>query len=439
MKSGFARPNTYYRATVKDDWVQRSQLSGRIDAQVVVIGAGFAGLNTALELLERGVTDVVVIEAGEIGQGASGRNGGFVFGGYSLAEDALLAQNHLTDAQRLYALTAEAVRTIRARAMTSTLDCHVSDAGVVWANWFQVDQMITPRQVLLRDSYGVQWEPLDPTALRTYVRSDQYSAGMFEREAFHFHPLRYAAELARRIEQFGGKIFTHSPVVSIDKDGLRWRISTEGGDVHARETVLCGGGYHHGLHRMAEAAMMPISTYVMVTEPLGDRLSAVLPGSAAVYDSRFAFDYYRKLNDGRLLWGGRISVVDPSTDRAQALLQKDMSRVFPSLKDVRIDYAWSGLMSYARHQMPQLARTVDGLWVAQAFGGHGVATTTVGGQVMAQAIEAYLSSKPMPPDWQWFAPYGLSRTHGKFGLAAAQLTYWKAQSLDWFRKRVTKR
>lgn len=424
------KPQTYYRATIDDALVQRAPLREANTATVVVVGAGFAGLNTALRLLESGVPDVVLLEAGEIGQGASGRNGGFVFGGYSLSEESLYRRLGRADAVRLYGLTLDAVQRIRERAQTAAVSCDVEDHGVVWANWFRDPAAITHRQQVLGNVYGVEWESLDSTQLRSYVVSDHYSGGTLERDAFHFHPLRYAAELARRIEGLGGRICTASAVIGLARTSDGWSVRTAHGEVRCAQVALCGGGYLHGVHARVEGAMMPIATYVMVTEPLGSALDAVLPGKAAVYDSRFAFDYYRKLHDGRLLWGGRISVHDPSPERMRKHLRADLRRVFPSLAEARIDHVWSGLMSYARHQMPQLAEPEPGLWTAQAFGGHGVATTTVGGEVLGTAIAARLQGQPMPAEFETFQQFGLVGAGHKLGLATAQLGYWAAQTAD---------
>ena len=179
---------------------------------------------------------------------------------------------------------------------------------------------------------------------------------------------------------------------------------------------------------------MPIATFVMVTEPLGEALNAVLPSGAAVYDTRFAFDYYRRLVDDRLLWGGRISIKGRSPSQVSDLLRKDLRKVFPSLADARVDYAWNGWMSYAAHQMPQMKQLRDGLWVAQAFGGHGVATTHAAGELLAEAIVRTRRGVAMSDDWNALQRYGLSSTHKPFGFIAAQLEYWRAEFMDAIRR-----
>jgi gamma-glutamylputrescine oxidase len=150
---------------------------------------------------------------------------------------------------------------------------------------------------------------------------------------------------------------------------------------------------------------------------------------AAIYDSRFAFDYYRALPDTRLLWGGRISVRNRSPQAVKRLLKKDLFRVFPQLGDVKIDYAWSGLMSYARHQMPQIGGD-NGLWWAQAFGGHGLAPTCAAGELLAAAIA------DGDDGWKQFSEYGLDSTHRPFGYLGAQTAYWWQQGQDWLKVRM---
>ncbi len=286
------------------------------------------------------------------------------------------------------------------------------------------------RQQLLADHYGVQWEWLAQAELRDLIHSERYFDGLFERDALHLHPLNYAIGLAAAAAAQGVRIHEQSGVRRLRRDGLRWRIETAHGSLHADQVVLACGGYLAGLQRKIDRSILPIATYVMVTEPLGDRLGECLHTRAAIYDSRFAFDYYRPLVDGRLLWGGRISIRNRSPDAVRRLLRQDMLRVFPALKDARIDYAWSGLMSYARHQMPQIGGRDDGLWWAQAFGGHGLSSTCAAGELLAAAIAEG------DDGWKAFADYGLPSTYRPFGYLAAQAGYWRAELNDWFKVRL---
>lgn len=399
-------------------------LAGSTRARVCVIGGGFAGLNTALGLAERGVRDVLLLEARQVGFGASGRNGGFAFGGFSRGEEALLKELGPRRAKALYRGTIEALALIRRRTDTYAIDCDRVDAGVIWANWFRDPELLLSRQRLLSDHYGAEWQWLPRPEVRARVLSDRYHDALYEASAFHFHPLKYARGIAQAAAGHGVAIHEGSPAVSLQRSGNDWLVGTPGGQVLAENVVLACGGYLAGLRRDVDRAVLPIATYVMVTEPLGTRMGEILTTQAAVYDTRFAFDYYRPLPDSRLLWGGRISVRDRPAAAVERLLRRDMSKVFPQIDGVGVEYAWSGLMSYARHQMPQIGQVEQGLWLGQAFGGHGVAPTAFAGEVIASAIAEGDSR------WREFSDYSLVSALKPAGFIGAQLSYWWAEARD---------
>lgn len=413
----------YYSATAVQA-PATGALDGAVEAEVCIVGGGFAGLATAAGLAERGRREVVVLEARTLGFGASGRNGGFVFGGYSRGEGRLLADLGPVRAREAYGLTTLAVGLVRERIRRHGIACDVTDGGVIWANWFDDAAILRERQTLLSRAFGVDWQWLGRGTMREKIVSERYGEGLYEPDAFHFHPLSYARGLGRVLLDAGVAIHEHSPAVGLARDGAGWRVQTPHGCVHAKAVVLACGGYLAGLRREVDRAVLPIATYVMVTEPLGGRMQEVLRTPAAVYDTRFAFDYYRPLPDTRLLWGGRISVRDRSPGDVKALLVRDMLRVFPRLRGVAIDHAWSGLMSYARHEMPQVGEIEPGLWVAQAFGGHGVAPTTAAGELVASGIAEG------DRRWALLSGYGLVPAYKPAGFGAAQLAYWWAQAKD---------
>ncbi len=183
-------PTSYYRATATP-YPAWEPLQGSTHARVAVIGGGFAGLNTALGLAERGVRDVVLLEREQVGFGASGRNGGFVFAGYSLGEQALLDQLGEARAQALFQLTTAAVGRIRRRVADYAIPCDAVDEGVIWANWFRDPAVLRRRQQLLAEHYDVNWQWLPEAELRARIRSERYHDGLYERDALHLHPLNY--------------------------------------------------------------------------------------------------------------------------------------------------------------------------------------------------------------------------------------------------------
>ncbi|KFN45258.1 NAD(P)/FAD-dependent oxidoreductase [Arenimonas composti] len=399
-------------------------LRGRHEAAVCIVGGGFAGLNTALGLAERGVGQVLLLEAQDLAHGASGRNGGFVFGGFSRGEAQLLSELGPVRAKALYRGTRDAVGLIRRRIADHGIACDHTDAGVLWTNWFRDPTPLRERQRLLAEHFDTRWDWVPAAQLADIVRSGRYADALFERDALHFNPLAYAHGIAATAAARGVALHAGSPATALVRDGAGWCVRTPEGEVRARDVVLACGGYLAGLRTEVDAGVLPIATYVMVTAPLGARMDEILRTRAAIYDSRFAFDYYRPLPDTRLLWGGRISVRDRRPAAVQRLLYRDLLRVFPQLDGIRIEDAWSGLMSYARHEMPQIGRIDEGLWLAQAFGGHGVAPTTFAGEVLAAAIAEGDAR------WREFADYGLVSALKPAGFLAAQLGYWWLQAKD---------
>ena len=410
--------SSFYEATVERP-ARPSLSTAREQAAVCIVGGGFAGLATALGLVERGVRDIVILEAQRVGFGASGRNGGFVFGGYSLECEDMLRILGPTDARALYRLTLDALELIRARIARHAIDCDVVDAGVILADWFGQPERLAAQRELMRTSFGVDWEPISKSALSERLKTDRYHGGLLERNGFHFHPLKYALGIAKALTDAGVRIYERSAALAIarEREQDRYLVSTTNGSIEARHVVMAGGGYARGVYRPVERAVLPIATYVVATEPLGPRLADAIDCGSAVYDTRFSFDYYRALRDTRILWGGRISIFERNPRAIATRLMRDLLRVYPQLKGIRLDYAWGGLMSYARHKMPQIGQCGDGVWHAVGFGGHGVTPTTAAGELLAAAIG---EGRPIPAP---FARFGLEPTHGVLGLAAAELTY----------------
>lgn len=189
--------NDYYRATSAA--ADYPPLDGAAEHAICIIGGGFAGLATAMSLMERGQTDVVLLEADAIGFGASGRNGGFVFGGFSLGERGLVGAVGAGEARKLYQLTLDAVATIRRRIGQYGIECEAREEGVYLANWFGDDRILDAQQRYMADKLGVEWQRIGRAELGDRLLTGRYSGALFEPGAFHFHPLKYARGLAKAL------------------------------------------------------------------------------------------------------------------------------------------------------------------------------------------------------------------------------------------------
>ena len=419
--------SSYYTATANQH-APFPALDTTIECDTCIIGGGYAGLATALGLAERGVKNIVLIEKHRIAWGASGRNGGFVFGGYSLGAAKLASQIGVDKAKQLYHLTQTAIQVIRQRIKENAIKCDAVEAGVMLANWFDDERVLERLRTFMHAQLGVDLQPISRSQLQDEILSQRYHGGLFEKNAFHFHPLNYALGIAEICKKLGVSLYEDSPAVKIRSTPAEKLIYTRDGTIRARRIVVACGGYIDGLHKKLSNAVLPIATYVMATEPLRERLETALTKPYGILDTRFAFDYYRPLKDGRILWGGRISTKTKTPPQLQHLLYKDMLKVFPQLEGCSIEYCWSGLMSYARHEMPQIGLLSENVWYAMGFGGHGVAPTTVAGEIIASAIAENNDQH------QLFKDYGIPPTWGFAGKAAAQLSYWYYQMRDWLRE-----
>ena len=408
--------DSYYSRTANAGRA-RPPLDGAVEAEVCVVGGGLAGLSTALGLAERGVS-VVLLEAHHAGWGASGRNGGFVSGGLSKSLQSLEKQLGRDHAKRLHGLSWDAVALIRRRIEAYAIDCGPLVDGIVRASWFDYPDSLKRERDYMAEMTGIEEEFWPREELAELYISERYYDGLFNPLGFQFHPLNYSLGVAAAAEVEGARIFEGTRVTGHDLAGAVKIVRTGHGEVRARSVVMTCGGYIAGLHRKLSGAVIPVATYVAVTEPLGIRLETAIRAPYAVHDSRFALDYYRPLFDSRILWGGRVTVRQSDPPDLAGLMRGDLLKVYPQLEGVEMETAWGGLMSYATHKMPQIGEVTPGVWHAMGFGGHGMNTTTMAGELVAGAIAEGDDS------YRLLAPFGLTPTGGPIGAAAAQLTYW---------------
>jgi gamma-glutamylputrescine oxidase len=420
--------DTYYRRTLADG-ADRPALEGDIDAEVCIVGGGLAGVTAALTLARAGKA-VVLIEAERIGWGASGRNGGFVSPGYSTGADAIAARVGRTNAEALHRLSIEGVDFIRRS---------IADLSIAGAN--RIDGILSvlrhddPASLLrhrdaLERTYGYRLDFLPTEEVRSRLASSRYFQGLRDPNAFHFHPLNYIRGLACAFESAGGRIHEKTRALDVGGTAAGRIVRSARGTVRAQTVLFTGGGYTDRLFPALRRAMLPIATYVLVTEKAPDRIASAIRTTDAVGDNRRAGDYYRLVDGGeRILWGGKITTRTAEPRDLAERLRRTMVSTYPQLDGLRVDIAWSGLMSYARHLMPQIGRLGEGMWYATAFGGHGMNTTTAGGLVVAEGI-ADVSDR-----WRLFEPFGLAWNGGPFGRAAVQMTYWSLQAQDRWRER----
>ncbi|MFQ5774993.1 MAG: NAD(P)/FAD-dependent oxidoreductase [Kiloniellaceae bacterium] len=381
-----AHVESYYAATANDA-PEYPQLRGEVRADVCVVGGGYAGLSTALNLAERGF-DVVLLEARRVGWGASGRNGGQICTGFASGMRKVQDWVGRDDARKLFDLAEEAKAIIRERVARHGIDCDLTWGYFHGAHKQRQLRWLRETRDLLARDFGYDDTRLAEGAeeVAAYVNSRLYVGGLYEGGAGHLHPLNYCLGLARAAEGAGVRIFEGSEVRGLEP-GSRPRARCAGGAVSAGTLVLCGNAYLGNLVPRIRRKVMPVGTYIGATEVLGaNRARALIPNNLAVSDCNFVLNYYRRSPDHRILFGGRVSystIMPPNLPRA---MRRKMLGVFPELEDVRFDYTWGGFVAITMERTPHLGRLGDSVYFAQGFSGQGVALTGVVGRILAEAV-----------------------------------------------------
>lgn len=419
-----AYPASWYAAT-RDASAGRPRLAARIEADVAIIGGGFAGLHSARLLVLQGKR-VALVERHRIGWGASGRNGGFVGPGYAERSGALIDRLGLDHARRLYAQSQRGVALVREaieamdrpdlRMGTGKLSVSRTDQGPGFAD----------RTRALAEKLGATFEPWDAGRVRGLLDTARYHQAIHDPSSFHVHPLNLALALAADIEARGGTIHEGTEAIGLVHESRLWRLQTPLGEIAAPHIVLAGNADLGRVQPRIARAVLPVATYVAVTGKMGRGIAQAIRWSGAISDTRRAGDYYRVIDGDRLLWGGRITTDTREPPRLREMMRGDILSVYPQLADVRVEYAWPGIMGYAPHKMPQVGELQPGLWVCSAFGGHGLAQTAAGADAVAAGI---LGDDSL---WRLFTPFGTGWAGGPLGRAATQLAYWGLQARDWW-------
>lgn len=377
-------PPSYYAATA-NPVPARPALQGTHETDVCVIGAGYTGISTALFLLEHGFR-VTVLEAAQVGYGASGRNGGQIVNSYSRDLDTIEKQLGPEQARLLGEMAFEGGRIIRERVQRYAIDCDLQDGGVFGAvNHKQMAQLEQQKKLWERYGYD-QLELLDAQGIRGVVNTERYVGGMLDRGGGHIHPLNLVLGEAAAVESLGGIIHEQSRVIRI-QDGEKPVVHTEQGSVSARFVVVAGNAYLGNLLPTLAAKSMPCGTQVITTEPLGEALArSLLPQNYCVEDCNYLLDYYRLSADHRLIFGGGVVYGARDPADIEALIRPNVTKTFPQLRNVRIDYAWTGNFLLTLSRLPQVGRLGSHIYYSQGCSGHGVTFTHVAGKVLAEAI-----------------------------------------------------
>jgi glycine/D-amino acid oxidase-like deaminating enzyme len=387
MPAALPHTGSYYAASVAPE-PGRASLDTAISVDVCIIGGGFTGVNTALELAERGMS-VVLLEAQRIGWGASGRNGGQLIRGLGHDVSGVERWVGKEGVQYLQQAGSESVDIVRRRVNDNGLGCDL--------RWGYCDLANTPSHwkglkeelgALTAQGYPHPLRLVEKDTLHEVVNSSAYVGGLIDMGSGHLHPLKLILAEARLAEAKGAILYEASPVRRI-VHGANVQVFTDQGQITAGQVVLACDAFLEKLEPALTGKLLPAGSYIIATEPLGEeRARALIPQNMALCDQRVALDYYRLSADNRLLFGGACNYSGRNPANIGDYMRPKMERVFPQLKGVGIDFQWGGMIGISANRFPQIGYLpkAPNVFYAQGYSGHGLNVTHFAARILAQAI-----------------------------------------------------
>ena len=372
-------PQGYYAAT-GGLATSAATLTGDVHADVCVVGGGYTGLSAALHLARAGM-NVALVEAETIGFAASGRNGGQIHPGHRKDQAELEAWLGARHARDLWSLSEDA------RALVFELageGCDLKRGLIIAAHNERAARALAAETAHLAAHYGYsEARMLDRGETARALGTPKYVAARLDMGGGHLHPLKFARRLAAKALEAGAHLFERTPALRIENGRT---VVCANGKIAAHRVVLACDAFSAALAPQLAPYIAHVESFIVATSPLPDPYaSRVLPFGGAVADTRHVLDYYRKSPDCRLIFAGREAYWSPPRDIAR-LVRPRMLKVFPALRDVRIEYAWSGTVGITRTRMPHFGKLGERTFFAHGYSGHGVALATLGGKLLAEAV-----------------------------------------------------
>jgi len=383
-------PDSYYAASANKT-VTYPQLEESVHCDVCVVGGGYSGLSTAIALQEKGY-QVTLLEGANIGFGASGRNGGQLVNSFSRDLDHIEKHYGLDTARAMGSMAFEGADCIRDLIKRYNIDCDYKQGGFFAAFTDKQMKGLEQKQALWQRYGNKKLTMISKSEVKDIVDTNAYVGGLVDQHCGHIHPLKLALGEAAALCSIGGQIFEQSKVINIEEivdQGVNNEVvvKTDKGCVTAKTLVLAGNAYMGNLEPKLARKSMPCGTQIVSTEILPEALAkSLIPSQYCVEDVNYKLDYYRVTADNRLLFGGGVTYGGGDPTSIKRFLKPHMDKIFPAMKDYKIDYAWGGDFLLTLSRLPQLGRIGSNIYYAQGYSGHGVNTSHLAGRLLAETI-----------------------------------------------------
>jgi len=377
---------TTYNTNSCNDLEPFRRLEGHVSAQVCVIGGGFTGVSTAIELAERGF-DVALLEQNRVGWGASGRSAGQILAGptnFRDYEDTFGSEN----AHEAWRMSAEGVGIIRERVAKYAIDCDLEWGGIEIARTPSEDARLQAKLASLKyHNISSTAEYLDASAIKKYIRSDLIMGGLRRTDWGKCHPLNLVRAAARAAETLGAKIYEDARVTKVSY-GDTIVVDTGHGKVTADTLVFAGGAYLGKLAPKLRRKFHKVGAYMMATEPLTkDQVAAVLPQRYALRTQGSPAIFCHLSKDNRLLFGTLNLTSGRHPRNLSKFLKPYLTALLPPLQQMAISDSWGGFVGVGDTNIPQIGQLNNNVYYAQAYTGRGDADSHLCGRIIAEAIE----------------------------------------------------
>ena len=375
---------SWYEATVSERPRYPAMDGGR-EADVVVIGGGFTGLQAAYNLASRGVS-VVLIEAHRFGDGASGRNGGQLGTGQRWAPEEMEASLGFERSKALFDLAERAKHHLLDFAAEKgiEIDYLPGQLNVSHKASYEKDYRESVEAAAGRYGYP-HFSFMDRRETEQRLGSKRYHFGIRDTGTGHIQPMKLLVGLARAAQAAGAALFEDTPARRIERRGGKVAVETSAGTIRADRALIACNGYIGGLEPVTAAHVMPIRSFIGATVQL-DAFPNVLPDREAVADSRFVVRYFRKSKDNRLLFGGREAYTADQPRDISAHIRRQIAEIYPALADITIEHAWGGSVGITLPRQPFARDVMPGVTSIGGYSGHGVMLSNYCGKLFADAV-----------------------------------------------------